>query len=787
MSVVALVASPRPPTAGHVSGASAAAPQEFWASLVTKGVLNESYVSWVNCEGEPWTQFRLKFVSHIESGKWNYGDEQSWVAEPDHWDLVKEAELITEMWRRMDLKVRDNTADSAAGPQRSFNKEGAASVKGNVVAEVVAAHLDHVTSPGEKVHMFGGSCLQGLMAALCVLGRALHVLGSSMYWKSTNESEDGFLLWRVEMGFLLNGVLLQEGLSLLDLTAAPGWPGVNTRFVEQLLHRPLRGGEFGIPEDQARVTAVLGAPRRVPDPVPVRMPSAARRHAGTDPQGVTSWGRQVAEYMSAREHVIAVATKELPASRVFPWRRLGLPYKVPDLFVAQQQFLPTWSRRVRMLAVLSQHGALDLEIPEFLRGIFPTWFETRFVLEGSIRKVCAKTEGSQVMDLHCPEVLRHRDNIKERRQRRGTERHRRRRRSQRPGWIRRWGRPDVQQGQKRLHLFEKRNALHPRDRRLWFRDENGRSQRPDLVTCTSFLDAIQLSQRFPGVKLVIYFGPPVMMAVAEDVLLGNKAIVDVYWKGVRSLTRRAVSGEVFIAAESLFRSEQFFWQTAAEVPFLRPMSVWVNATYTPLRSRHQGAELLVHNRGRLKYETTFLTSLQFMAGPMFPYKIIAQMGRIIPFNELAGFHAVVILPWSPELCMLRHLFKMHVPLAVPELALLRNLVHISNMRLMPYPYNLPDPQSNRRYVDSVHPYDPFSDTILTLSELRGSQARAYWAEYSEYLLLPEMIRFSSSADLLARLSTMEGWKVSLRMRAAYRQDLMEMQDFFQELLPVMLR
>lgn len=37
--------------------------------------------------------------------------------------------------------------------------------------------------------------------------------------------EDGFLLWRVEMGFLLAGILLGEGLSLLDLTAAPGWPG----------------------------------------------------------------------------------------------------------------------------------------------------------------------------------------------------------------------------------------------------------------------------------------------------------------------------------------------------------------------------------------------------------------------------------------------------------------------------------------------------------------------------------------------------------------------------------
>lgn len=40
-----------------------------------------------------------------------------------------------------------------------------------------------------------------------------------------------------------------------------------------------------------------------------------------------------------------------------------------------------------------------------------------------------------------------------------------------------------------------------------------------------------------------------------------------------------VRGEVFISGESLFRCEQFFWQTGVEVPFLRPMSTWVNATY----------------------------------------------------------------------------------------------------------------------------------------------------------------------------------------------------------------
>ena len=55
-----------------------------------------------------------------------------------------------------------------------------------------------------------------------------------------------------------------------------------------------------------------------------------------------------------------------------------------------------------------------------------------------------------------------------------------------------------------------------------------------------------------------------------------------------------------------------------EVPFLRPMSTWVNASWAPVgrpgdRGAY-GAEVLVHNRGRLKYESAFLESLRLMAG-----------------------------------------------------------------------------------------------------------------------------------------------------------------------------
>jgi len=42
-----------------------------------------------------------------------------------------------------------------------------------------------------------------------------------------------------------------------------------------------------------------------------------------------------------------------------------------------------------------------------------------------------------------------------------------------------------------------------------------------------------------------------------------------------------------------------------------------------------------------------------------------------------------------------------------------------------------------------------------------------------YLLIPELLRFASAADLLAKLNGMEGHKVSQRMRAAYANDMKE--------------
>ena len=58
---------------------------------------------------------------------------------------------------------------------------------------------------------------------------------------------------------------------------------------------------------------------------------------------------------------------------------------------------------------------------------------------------------------------------------------------------------------------------------------------------SSWADAMYVTQRFPGVPLVMYFGPPVMLVVGEDVVAGNNQVVQKHWEKVRALTKKAVT------------------------------------------------------------------------------------------------------------------------------------------------------------------------------------------------------------------------------------------------------
>lgn len=747
--------------------------QQYWRDLVARGVLDGDFLAHLACESGPhsklWSTFRSIFQKQVESGVWDLQGLQ-WVTFGSTWDLIKAAEEVMETWRQVDLKLEvgdpnASVADSLATYTSRASKTAMKVVDTSVQASLILLHLQRsvreeqsAARPGSS--SFGSDCLLGLIAATMAFGRGLTVLGDRRPAQDRDPNEDAFLLWRVEMGYFLGTVLSGEGPQVIDLLAAPGWPRVSGFLLEHSMSRPLRG-EMGLGEE----AVVIGAPREPSKVQPKRLPHVSVRHRACDPLGVVRGWRQ-------------------PLQSPEPGKLL----EVPD-----------WETRrsIRLLAIVSQHGALDLETPELLARLFPEQLQIQYHLHGRhVGHMCEKTEGSVTMANLCS-LWQDEANLRSRTPPRKVA----------AVAANAQGGPSLDS-----LLFEESGRVPDlRTPQLYFEDSAGALQPPDLVTLCSFVEALWFQAAFPQVPLILYFGPPLLLHLAQSILDDQAEVMTDFWAGLQKLIACHLEGRCLIAGESLFRSEQFFYQVGVEVPFLRPMSVWVNVSWAPVASaaaagapppevrrlspwvgeRSAGAsnlrgQVLVHNRGRLRYEHFFITAAQLMAGSSFPYRFVAQAGRVVPFREIAReYHATIILPWSPELCMLRHLFRMAMPVFVPSREQLANMIHLSNRRLVrrQFPYFLPVPWSDRAKVQEVHPYDPFLDTARGPADTHGMEARLYWAEYSEYVLLPELVRFDNIASLLVGLSEMRGGVISARMKAAYLQDLAEAHKFWKLLLP----
>eukprot|EP00927_Polykrikos_kofoidii_P003181 TRINITY_DN11263_c0_g1_i1.p1 TRINITY_DN11263_c0_g1~~TRINITY_DN11263_c0_g1_i1.p1 ORF type:complete len:788 (-),score=70.66 TRINITY_DN11263_c0_g1_i1:14-2377(-) len=746
--------------------------QSHWQQWLDDGVLDAGYLDWLNCKGTMWHDFRLLFVAHMESGGWNFANEADWVGRPEHWKLIKTAEELLDIWRRQDLIAvpgENLTVAEAMGTYtRTPSKTPLGIVDKSVIATLLVSHLQRIAKPNDwRIQYEGGDsgsiCLHGLVAAIAVFARALTVIGLEV--PLAEGSDDGFILWRLEATHILTAIMFREGALALDLTASPGWPGVHAGLVESLLVESQPGirRRRDPSSDANQAWATAGSPSRLVEPRPTRMPRIERYHRGTDPMGVTHWGARATEWLAAHSEMIFERTMN---GKLPDWNRIGPAwFKGPSPREQRKMLSPG---RVRLLALVAQHGALDIEIPELLAELFPSFLDVQYMLYGEkVIDICKGTEAS-VMTKLCPLASERLDT---------------------------WTDPDgksaashVVHGEASDRPLAAKWLPDPHDPRLFFPDAGGGppGAAPEMITVCGWIDAIWARGRFPNTPLVLFFGPPVLLHVGLDIKEGRQDVAINYWNDVSRLFQCAAEGLCLVAAESLFRSEQLYFQTGVEVPFLRPMSVWVNASFSPLMNDRGGGSILVHMRGRLRYETHFAGMLQNFAGPAFRHELVTQT-KPLPFKNIATFYAVVILPWSPELCMLRHLFKMRMPLFVPGRRLLRNMVHLSNQRLMPHPYNLPAPFSNRTAMERQHPLDPFVDTARWPADIFGVESRIYWAEYSEYLLLPVLQQFNSAADLVTKLQTFHGHRISQRIGMAHAQDMDEMRSFWVPTLKQLLQ
>lgn len=286
---------------------------------------------------------------------------------------------------------------------------------------------------------------------------------------------------------------------------------------------------------------------------------------------------------------------------------------------------------------------------------------------------------------------------------------------------------------------------------------------------------------FKRVPLVLFFGAELLNHFMPE------QVQQLPWNrtGLQSLLTCAAFGRCLLAAESLFKAEEFFHQAGRAVPFLRPMSVWINAEYAPRDTAVQ--EVLLHTRGRLRFEDCFARFLRLSLLPTSPLRVSALAPSVqLRFEELAHFSAILIMPYSPQLCMPRHLFRMAMPMFVPDRNLLRNMVHVFAFR---FPWHEALRRSGLSLQGASHPFDTLEDVARPPSDRLGPPARAYWAGYSDYMLLPHLQRFSSGVRLLVALHDLgrDGLlQISAKMRLAYREDMQEMVSFWHAALPGLL-
>lgn len=86
--------------------------QSHWQAHVDSGILAQSYMDRIDCVGHPWNELRARVAEQTETGNWDLGlgdareYEERWAALHETWPLIKAAEEIMEIWRRVDLGVK---------------------------------------------------------------------------------------------------------------------------------------------------------------------------------------------------------------------------------------------------------------------------------------------------------------------------------------------------------------------------------------------------------------------------------------------------------------------------------------------------------------------------------------------------------------------------------------------------------------------------------------------------------------------------------------------------------
>lgn len=266
----------------------------------------------------------------------------------------------------------------------------------------------------------------------------------------------------------------------------------------------------------------------------------------------------------------------------------------------------------------------------------------------------------------------------------------------------------------------------------------------DILVCTSPYIICAVLQQALKVPMLGYLGLPLLWKRPADHFDNPAARAD-FW-GL--LTKLAVQPDVVLLVNNPVLAEQIAFQSTGQpLPVVRPHALFASATYAPTRPQ----DVLLVSRTKFMWVTLGCATKHFMSDG-YPIRFtVANSDSKLTFREMASHRAVVLVPWEHALMSFFEFYSMNVPLLMPDANWAYRLVFDAdgNLGSTTAAYLDVDPRCDvgRGCGEQRHPFPPF--------KFESFESRRYWYQYASFAQFPHIHKFSSIADLLQKLVTID--------------------------------
>lgn len=257
-------------------------------------------------------------------------------------------------------------------------------------------------------------------------------------------------------------------------------------------------------------------------------------------------------------------------------------------------------------------------------------------------------------------------------------------------------------------------------------------------------------------RLLSYFGQPVIGYISTpiSVYVGKEDRAEWY----QQFYEMALDPRHIFATTTPIFNEWVVYATGIDLPVVRPICTYTEASYWPRRQR----ELLLLRSVSLFWDTECVLNYfaDQMAGDMEPLRFrestsLSEKERQ-GYSAFAEFKAAVIYPYSPSQFWFYELYSMAVPIFMPT--------RESMPLYVSQDYSVcPDFEGHRlgHAPQRVHPHSPFDTDDWA--------AMTYWTSFTDYLTLPNILHFASVPELLRLVEDSDLQSVSRQMKKTHMQ------------------